>query len=714
MTIYEMRATFGKLEDRVLTLKPGLNIIEAPNEWGKSTWCAFLVAMLYGIDTRARSTQTVLADKEKYAPWSGSPMAGRIDLNWNGRDITIERSSKGRVPFGTFSAYETATGLAVPELTAANCGQVLLGVERSVFTRAGFLRLADLPVTQDEALRRRLNALVTTGDESGAADLLAGKLRELKNSCRYNRTGLLPKAEAELAELVRTQQELTELKRQEKLCTEQLGQTEVYLGQLNNHQTALRYEAARADAARVAEAQRVSDELTQRLAMLEEKCAALPSRETAEEKLRTARELQQQWLSVQMEDRMLPDPPVPPAPMEVFDRMEPAGLLQQVERDQQRYQQLCRDGGKKPLPAWIVLVMGLLTVIVCTLLQLWVGAAAGAAVLTAGAAWLITVQKKNSGQAAAAEQLKAKYKGTDPEQWYYAADNYVNQKEDYKNRLARYQSVRGDLDQRYGLISKQLQELTLGSSMEIFTAEWQQVIGTWNACEEVRRDQRQAGSHLDSIREMARTAEAPAFEDTLDLPEMDTLRLISDYNLRQRQLQHQLSKLQGMMTAVGDEQALAEKIDLLQRRIRELEKYNEALELAQQTLAAATEQLQRRYAPRIAARAKDLFAMLTDGRYDRLNLTRELAVNAGAAGETTLHSAQWRSEGTTDQLYIALRLAVAEELTPDAPLVLDDALVRFDDRRLQNAMEILRDLAQEKQILLFTCQGRESAFTQVV
>ena len=119
MKIYKMTATFGKLEHAELTLQPGLNILTAPNEWGKSTWCAFLVAMLYGLDTRAKTTKTALADKERYAPWSGNPMAGRIDLNWNGRDITIERSTKRRVPLGEFRAYETASGLPVEELNAA-------------------------------------------------------------------------------------------------------------------------------------------------------------------------------------------------------------------------------------------------------------------------------------------------------------------------------------------------------------------------------------------------------------------------------------------------------------------------------------------------------------------------------------------------------------------------------------------------------------------
>ena len=160
----------------------------------------------------------------------------------------------------------------------------------------------------------------------------------------------------------------------------------------------------------------------------------------------------------------------------------------------------------------------------------------------------------------------------------------------------------------------------------------------------------------------------------------------------------------------GPSPSLQERIDTLHRRIEALEETCAALETAQQTLSMATEQLQRRFAPRITERARELFAALTDGRYDRLNLTRELAVNAGAEGEATLHSAQWRSEGTVDQLYFALRLAVAEELTPDAPLILDDALVRFDDRRLKNAMVVLGDAAQSKQVILFTCQSRETEF----
>ena len=124
MKIYAMTATFGKLNHETITLKPGLNVIEAPNEWGKSTWCAFILAMLYGIDTSSRSKRDFIADKERYAPWSGVPM----DIEWNGRNITIERTTRGRNVFGQCAAYETESGIPVPELTAANCGLELMGV----------------------------------------------------------------------------------------------------------------------------------------------------------------------------------------------------------------------------------------------------------------------------------------------------------------------------------------------------------------------------------------------------------------------------------------------------------------------------------------------------------------------------------------------------------------------------------------------------------
>ena len=708
MRIYRMRATFGKLEDQVLELQPGMNIIEAPNEWGKSTWCAFLVAMLYGIETRARTTQAALAEKEKYAPWSGSPMEGRMDLNWNGRDITIERRTKGRTPFGVFKAYETETGLEVEELTAANCGQMLLGVEKSVFTRTGFLRLNDLPVTQDEALRRRLNALVTTGDESGAGEALGAKLKELKNACRYNRSGLLPKAEAELAALEDKQRELVRLNRDAQMIGIYQEQTETYLRQLKNHQAAIAYQNALADQARVRVAERAVTDAVARRDRLEGECAALPGKEAAEEKRRQVRDLQQQWMAVQEERQALPQEPEEPEKVAAFEGVEPAELLEKVQADAARYAVLCEKMEKKPVLGWICMILGLLAMAVSAALQLWVVLGLGALLLAFGMVAYSGNRKLYRDMKAEAEALADNYPWREPDRWMTEAESYLNRQNQYRSRLARHKAAQEALDQRTSMVRQQLQEVTQGLELRQVLETLQQVIDHWSELEDARGDLKQAENYLQSIRAMAKTAVPPEYEDSLTLSELETNQKIGEYTLRKSQLIEQLGKLHGAMNAMGDEQVLQTRIDGLRKRIADLEETAAALDMAQQTLAAATEQLQRRFAPRIAERAKDLFAKLTGGRYDRLNLTRELTVDAAAAGEMTMRSAQWRSEGTVDQLYIALRLAVAEELVPDAPLVLDDALVRFDDQRLKNALSLLMEATASKQVILFTCQNRES------
>ena len=98
MIIHTMRACFGRLQQEELVLQAGLNVIEAPNEGGKSTWSAFLRAMLYGINTKQRDKQGYIAEKNRYQPWSGAPMEGTMELTWQGRDITLRRSSRAGAP----------------------------------------------------------------------------------------------------------------------------------------------------------------------------------------------------------------------------------------------------------------------------------------------------------------------------------------------------------------------------------------------------------------------------------------------------------------------------------------------------------------------------------------------------------------------------------------------------------------------------------------
>ena len=703
MKIYSMTATFGKLEKETLTLEPGLNILQAPNEWGKSTWCAFLVAMLYGIETRVHTTKTLLADKERYAPWSGSPMSGSIDLCWNGRNITIQRQSKGKGFLNLFRAYETETGIDVPELNAENCGQQLLGVEKEVFLRAGFLRLADLPVTQNEALRRRLNALVTTGDESNTADALAQKLKDLKNRCRLNRsTGLLPQAEAERSQLENKLRELQEL---EALCTQNRQrqiQLETHHSTLCNHRDALEYEASRTQTEKRAAAQAALDGANAKVQELEQVCSQLPSQDEIQRTLTRLRQLRENKESLQLESQLLPQEPAAPMIPAPFMGAEDAVTMAETDAA------ACAEARKArqwKLPVILSAVQAAIS-LVFLLIPHWAGIAITAFGTVAGLIILFSGLSRCRKADREATALQTKYGSLSPDQWVSSARYYSDLQADYLAKRSQNQSLRESLEQRNCALQQQIQELTQGKTLWDAEDHWLSMDKTRMELENARRELTRAEDYLQML-SAVKEVTPPQFPDTLTYSAQDTARMISDCTVQQKQLQLQLGQHQGRMAALGAKAELEAQLDALNARIASLEETYSALEFAMNTLSAASTELQRRFAPRIAKRAQELFSRLTDGRYDRLSLAEDLTVHAGATDETTLHSALWRSEGTTDQLYLALRLAVSQELTPEAPFILDDALVRFDDTRLTKALGILEEAAADRQVILFTCQDRE-------
>ena len=702
MRIYKMTATFGKLERATLTLEPGLNILTAPNEWGKSTWCAFLVAMLYGLDTRAKTTKTSLADKERYAPWSGSPMAGRIDLNWNGRDITIERRTKRRVPLGEFLAYETRTGLAVEELTASNCGQLLLGVEQTVFRRAGFIRQSDLPVSQDEALRRRLNALVTTGDDSGAADRLAENLKTLKNNCRYNRSGLLPQAEARRTELEGKLTELESLDFQCQKLRQRLDEIQNWLSQLENHKQALAYAQMQADEARVAQAKAALEQAEPQLAQMEKLCAGLDAQEAAAQKLQELQVLQEQWNAIHVRLHEAPSEPVRPQMGLPFAGMTVEDARTMVCRDAKRYGELTRS--RMPLVLMLIGFTGLLAAAGLVVLKAYVFALVAGVTGVFGLSWGIWEKISAKKQAAS---LREKYGDGNCKYWAEPVDIFEKELEAYHVGLKYYQDTSRDLETRRTALEKKREALCGSREPETLAAQCRQTLQHWKRLAEIRREVQQATAHYEGLRAMLRTVEKPAMPDTLTHTEGETLHLLTDVTLEQQRLQNRLGQYQGQMEALGSKAAMEKQYEQICQRIRQLEDVYGALTIAQTTLMEARAELQRRFAPRITRKAQEYLSRMTDGRYHSLTMSEDFSLRAGAGEEETLHDAIWRSDGTVDQLYLALRLAVARELTPEAPLVLDDALVRFDDDRMAEAVKILREMAKEKQILLFTCQGRE-------
>lgn len=200
MIIRKMSASYGKLQNNVLELSPGLNIISAPNESGKSTWCSFIKSMLYGVDSSAREKNNVKPDKTLYAPWNGAPMSGSMELLHEGREISITRTGKTNAPMRELSPVLTGTAQAVPGL-ADKPGENLLGIPREVFERSAFIGQGSVPIGANAELEKRISAIVQTGDENLSRIDALERLRAGSRRRRHNKSGALPELERQIEAL---------------------------------------------------------------------------------------------------------------------------------------------------------------------------------------------------------------------------------------------------------------------------------------------------------------------------------------------------------------------------------------------------------------------------------------------------------------------------------------------------------------------------------
>jgi uncharacterized protein YhaN len=122
--------------------------------------------------------------------------------------------------------------------------------------------------------------------------------------------------------------------------------------------------------------------------------------------------------------------------------------------------------------------------------------------------------------------------------------------------------------------------------------------------------------------------------------------------------------------------------------------------LVEDTLA----RYQRERQPDVVKRAAAHFALVTDGRYQRLEV-REQEVVAIDHAEREVRADQL-SKGATQQLYLCMRFALAESYarTTRLPLLLDDITVHADDGRLPRLADVVASVAASHQVLVFTSQ----------
>lgn len=717
MDILHLTATFGRLEHQELTLSPGLNVLYAPNETGKSTWGAFIRTMLYGLSTRERGP---LADKNRFAPWSGAAMQGRMDVSAAEGAYTLLRDTKrASSPMGEFSCTYTGTATPVAGITAQNAGEALLGVPREVFERSAFIGQNALAVDQDAELERRIAALITTGEEDTSYSQSYERLKKQLNRRKHNKTGLIPTLEREIDDLQLSLRELDALEAQAR-------QAQNALDELEQQAAALRQQAAQwqaleqqSRAAEYAKAAQNADEAARRASLLEESAAGLPDgqglallegqaaalqedlsglaqqRREAEQARQAAESAREALASHplypadevglrQRADAIAPEnPPTVLLPIFTAGIIVIAGVLAFLFR-------------ADPLPFWIFTAMAVLGIVTTT------------AAVTLRRRAIAERQKFAESQRAKLEAQIAEYLPLREQEARLQAearrlDDATDGAEDTcRRRLA-------------GLLAQVRTfepAVTDLSGAQIALASVRRRLTELTAA---RQQAREATLYRDALQKPDRPVAAAAMPSVPALSKEDVDTELVRVQARLTAERSRLDTLTGQIRSLDRSSDLQDQLAQKREQLSSLQTEYDAISLAMDALTQANTTLQNRFSPALGARAAEIFSAITAGRYGKVLLSRDFSLSAEMAGDPVGRSIRLLSQGAADQLYLAVRLAICDMVLPAekrVPLILDDALVSFDDDRLRAALDYLLAESEKRQILLFTCQKREMDYLQ--
>jgi uncharacterized protein YhaN len=231
--------------------------------------------------------------------------------------------------------------------------------------------------------------------------------------------------------------------------------------------------------------------------------------------------------------------------------------------------------------------------------------------------------------------------------------------------------------------------------------------------ETVERELTRNGDGL-SIRELEHDAgelDADAVEEELGRV---SVKLADLHATRDKLRDHRQTVQNEMHVKDGSDTAAAASEDAEQHlaaMVSGIEQYLR-LQIAALILEQRIEDYRQKNQAPVLARAGELFAKLTIGSFanlrDELNESG-IPILLGVRPNDLEVSIDQMSDGTRDQLYLALRLATLEQYLrrgEPMPFVVDDILVGFDDNRTKVCLEVLAELAANTQVLVFTHHRR--------
>lgn len=680
---------YGNIENKDINLEEGINIIHGANESGKSTLLNYIISIFYGISRNKDGK--ALSDYEKYKPWNSNEFSGRISYKLeNGEKYEIFRDFNKKNPkIYNDKLEDISDRFETDKRDGSKFFIEQMGIDKQMY-------LSTVVSTQEEVrldeknqnmLIQKIANLAGTGEDNVSYKKALIKLQEkIRDEIGTNKTSQKPINIIE-KEIVEINNKIVETEKYRNRKYEIDAEKEQILSELKE----------------LEQQKQILQELQNFMKSEEETKNRLEIREkNRKDNIAKINELTNQKNTINAESER-----VQSAKNHLQDIIK--GHKENIEKLNSEIEKIANEKEEtqekeKPSISFIIITVVLAIVLICSIILIKnyiVSGILGVAIIANIVFYVINKNKQKVNKAKLREKIN--------QEKQYKREKLENQKQQI---IANVNTTEKKLEKQEEEEKQVNSELSMLKGQIILLEKNNEKI-----TEEIEQDNK-------AIKEESNKNKQQIIEKYKD-KNINDLLYINDYQNYISKIEETINnnriRIKGLeieyntiVPQLDEMVVLEEKREADKEKLAELREKESIINIAIENLMDAYEEMKITITPKFTKNLSGSIQKISSNKYNKVTINDENGMiienNRGEYVEAIK-----LSTGTIDQLYLALRLSMIDELSKEnLPIILDESFAYSDNNRLKNMLQYLTSDLNNHQTIIFTCTDREQKMLEVM
>ena len=673
---------YGNIENKDINLEEGINIIHGANESGKSTLLNYIISIFYGISRNKDGK--ALSDYEKYKPWNSNEFSGRISYKLeDGEKYEIFRDFNKKNPkIYNDKLEDISDRFETDKKDGSKFFIEQMGIDKQMY-------LSTVVSTQEEVrlneknqnmLIQKIANLAGTGEDNVSYKKALIKLQEkIRDEIGTNKTSQKPINIIE-KEIVEINNKIVETEKYRNRKYEIDAEKEQILSELKE----------------LEQQKQILQELQNSMKSEEETKNRLEIREkNRKDNIAKINELTNQKNTINAESER-----VQSAKNHLQDIIK--GHKENIEKLNSEIEKIANEKEEtqekeKPSISFIVITAVLAIALICSIILIKnyiVSGILGVAIIANIVFYVINKNKQKVNKAKLREKIN--------QEKQYKREKLENQKQQI---IANVNTTEKELEKQEEEEKQVNSELSMLKGQIILLEKNNEKI-----TEEIEQDNK-------AIKEESNKNKQQIIEKYKD-KNINDLLYINDYQNYISKIEETINnnriRIKGLeieyntiVPQLDEMVVLEEKREADKEKLAELREKESIINIAIENLMDAYEEMKTTITPKFTKNLSESIQKISSNKYNKVTINDENGMiienNRGEYVEAIK-----LSTGTIDQLYLALRLSMIDELSKEnLPIILDESFAYSDNNRLKNMLQYLTSDLNNHQTIIFTCTDRK-------